>query len=328
MIKLVFYVAHRDDFIAHYGTKGMHWYERRWQNEDGSLTPAGRIHYGVGKAKRTKKYDKYMDKEGNLTALGQGLVDSAIVNNRLTTGWGKQLTLNTPEMIAKQKEKAGITSIDEDTDVIKKGASLQRITTRAEQLDNKRKYMSILDDDKDQYQSMSDFLPTDDILHQKTVTYETTGEMKVATYKKTREEMDKFIADRKVYEYSFEFGEKYGQKVCNQIMADFGQLKMKDLTYDPKTADDLEGKIPYNRKNWLKSYMQVGADAVNFASNRVCMGAKSSEDFYNHMKKLGYTAFIDPYDGSSGSFDYPLVVLNAKDNMKVVNEEKYYDDDD
>lgn len=30
------------------GIKGMRWGVRRWQNADGSLTPAGRIHYGVG----------------------------------------------------------------------------------------------------------------------------------------------------------------------------------------------------------------------------------------------------------------------------------------
>ena len=38
-------------YIAHHGMKGMRWGERQWQNKDGSLTPAGRIHYGVGKAK-------------------------------------------------------------------------------------------------------------------------------------------------------------------------------------------------------------------------------------------------------------------------------------
>ena len=30
-------------YIEHYGIKGMHWYQRLYQNEDGSLTPAGRI---------------------------------------------------------------------------------------------------------------------------------------------------------------------------------------------------------------------------------------------------------------------------------------------
>lgn len=32
--------------LYHHGVKGQHWGERRWQNEDGSLTPAGYAHYG------------------------------------------------------------------------------------------------------------------------------------------------------------------------------------------------------------------------------------------------------------------------------------------
>lgn len=34
-----------EDFIAHHGTKGMRWGMRRYQNPDGSLTPAGRKRY-------------------------------------------------------------------------------------------------------------------------------------------------------------------------------------------------------------------------------------------------------------------------------------------
>ena len=42
--------------LYHHGIKGQKWGERRWQNEDGSLTPAGREHYGYGEA-RTKLYN-------------------------------------------------------------------------------------------------------------------------------------------------------------------------------------------------------------------------------------------------------------------------------
>lgn len=34
--------------LYHHGVKGQKWGERRWQNEDGSLTPAGYEHYGYG----------------------------------------------------------------------------------------------------------------------------------------------------------------------------------------------------------------------------------------------------------------------------------------
>ena len=32
--------------LYHHGVKGQHWGQRRWQNPDGSLTPAGYAHYG------------------------------------------------------------------------------------------------------------------------------------------------------------------------------------------------------------------------------------------------------------------------------------------
>ena len=39
------------DFLAHFGTRGMKWGQRRYQNEDGSLTSLGRERYGSGKVR-------------------------------------------------------------------------------------------------------------------------------------------------------------------------------------------------------------------------------------------------------------------------------------
>ena len=43
-----------DDYLEHYGILGMKWGIRRYQNEDGSLTSAGREHYGRGKIFKKK----------------------------------------------------------------------------------------------------------------------------------------------------------------------------------------------------------------------------------------------------------------------------------
>lgn len=44
----MYYGVERSNDLYHHGIKGQRWGERRYQNEDGSLTPEGKIHYGVG----------------------------------------------------------------------------------------------------------------------------------------------------------------------------------------------------------------------------------------------------------------------------------------
>ena len=64
-------------YLIHYGTKGQKWGNRRYQNEDGSYTSEGKIHYGIGNKKgvysaKIENYHKgslfrdpyYVDKRG------------------------------------------------------------------------------------------------------------------------------------------------------------------------------------------------------------------------------------------------------------------------
>ena len=64
--------ADSSEFLMHHGIKDMHWGTRRYQNSDGSLTPLGRIHYGVGKARSV------VEKAGRSAKSGMSKTGDAI----------------------------------------------------------------------------------------------------------------------------------------------------------------------------------------------------------------------------------------------------------
>lgn len=70
-------LAHGDTYgysfggeLYHFGKKGQKWGRRQYQNEDGSLTPLGRIHYGIGEAR---------------TGVGQRLLGSGETTHKKAT---------------------------------------------------------------------------------------------------------------------------------------------------------------------------------------------------------------------------------------------------
>jgi len=66
----------RYDEFYHSGIKGMKWGRRRYQNEDGTLTPAGKIRYGKQTAKQINKLEEkatrnYLDAQPYKIATGR-----------------------------------------------------------------------------------------------------------------------------------------------------------------------------------------------------------------------------------------------------------------
>lgn len=69
----IYYVGiypYSDNYLAHHGIKGMKWGVRRYQNEDGSLTAAGKKRY-YGKVDRIQKdIDSFKGLEGGIKTKG------------------------------------------------------------------------------------------------------------------------------------------------------------------------------------------------------------------------------------------------------------------
>lgn len=87
------------DYLAHYGTKGMRWGVRRYQNSDGTLTPAGK-----------KRYDKSVRKQERLEARAAKYRKKSEFNESKAKYWGmrsdkaKSRFFQTEFTIAKQKK--------------------------------------------------------------------------------------------------------------------------------------------------------------------------------------------------------------------------------
>lgn len=106
MIKRYTFADIAGEYLSHHGIKGQRWYHRRFQNPDGSLTPAGRERYGHIEGNRL-----YVKKDNSLTVLGKmryNLEDSRNVD--------KGVKLSNDVAIRQQIRKAAVNSWLKDRD--------------------------------------------------------------------------------------------------------------------------------------------------------------------------------------------------------------------
>lgn len=85
------YIIHREDYLEHWGIRGMHWGIRRYQNADGTLTEAGKQRYAREVLRNRQKSKKNRVDEDDLKDPNR---------------WAKEDLTNTKQIVDSSKSMA------------------------------------------------------------------------------------------------------------------------------------------------------------------------------------------------------------------------------
>lgn len=203
--------------LYHHGVKGQRWGVRRYQNEDGTLTAEGR-------RRLNEEYEFSGEKHF------QELRKKRYADDRKAFGL--------------------------DKNVIKKGTEIHRIANEGESIDNRRKYVSVTDWDREVYSMMFDNIGLD--------LNKTFGEY---TYKAAK---DLKIAG--------------ADEVLDHVMEKYGNTKLKNLYKTQKEFDGLEDNDYFDSVN----------ETVT-KSLHIIMSEKMT-DVEDYFRKKGYDGFVDIED--------------------------------
>lgn len=278
-----------------------------------------------------KELSKYRNADGTLTDLGRKAYyqDSKIYQK-------DKRKLSEAEL-----NKYGVRSAVKDSSgtlvyYIDKGSEMQRITNKNEALSNRRKYVSITDDDNQAYEEVFDQLdfdpyskknPKDNAV--RVDTYEATKKLKMASAKRVVEHMLKEYGDQTVEELVSKDIGKYSEAyeaAIKRVIKQEGNTKIKNIIlnqWDYSYGYNGSTKIDAEKGDFATKFSATRYDAAIMATRKFVQqlsanqkngNSKISKKVFDDFAKMGYDAIVDAEDARY--FDMPIILLNPVESVK------------
>lgn len=240
----------------------MRWGIRRYQNPDGTLTPAGKKRYGEA-----------------LSKLG-------------SSEWEQERS--------ESLKRAGISNSAKGTDIIKKGSRINRYANSDEKIDEYRKYASLTDNDREAYRDavINGGLFNDYDKPVSLFMYSAKKDLRIAS----------------------------GEKVAADIIDAWGDSKIKEMYEHVRKYGDVVNNVDY------RTVSKKQLDAMNYtyeSEQRIrpffyAAITTHMKDLTDKYSKENYDGFVDVENWFGGMADYPVVLINPRNSMKLERKEEVH----
>lgn len=274
------------DELYHHGIKGQKWGVRRFQNKDGTLTPAGKDRYYTDTSSDTSDAEARKRKIAKRVAIGATAVAATLAIAGGVYVYKKNSYLSSIDTKSIKMGKYAVDEMNKDT-IIPKGSTIFRTSTH-KTLRGDLTYASLTRDDKNRYITRMGKMYSDKRLYQ--MKLKTLSDVKVPS---ERKQFDMFV-----------------------------DLLTNDEKFSKALAHNPYGETPKlfgNRKaaeSWASN-----RHYENFITRVIDLGTNYDKDnvlskYRDYVKRAGYHGLVDVNDIRTTA-KQPVIIFDTDTNLLV-----------